>query len=185
MCPLLTGSYTVMERVFGLLIYVVLLLLLWCVVHMRSFKISGLWDAISLLLSLTTQTHVQFLGRIRPLLLWHYIGHHACSLLHTWLFPDRLLLQALFDKLLLMFFNWVNLAASSHSVNRLRQTSLPILCRLFVISARLIIRHSSQVLSRHWLCKITITVIIFFIIEILIQIIFRIFYFLPNFLLIE
>ena len=171
----------IMERVLLLLVNVYLLHLfglgskLLLLSLLNIFKICRLWYAIhsliSLLLPLTSHTHVHFLCRVWPLLLRNEVSNHSSLIEISLLFPARLRnggLMTLPNEFLLLFLGWIYLSRSTHSINRLWEC-LPVrLSLLFVCGVCLVWSHTSQVLSGHGLGEITITIVIFVIIKSLI-----------------
>ena len=174
----------IMERVLLLLVNVYLLHLfglgskLLLLSLLNIFKICRLWYAvhslISLLLPLASHTHVHFLSRVWPLLLWYQISNHSSLIEISLLFPARLRnggLMTLPNELLLLFLRWIYLSGSTHCINGLWEC-LPVrLSLLFVCGVCLVCCHTSQVLSGHGLREITITVVIFVILKTLIIIV--------------
>jgi hypothetical protein len=168
----------IMERVLLLLVNVYLLHLfglgskLLLLSLLNIFKICRLWYAIhsliSLLLPLASHTHVHFLCRVWPLLLWYQISNHSSLIEISLLFPARLRnggLMTLPNELLLLFLGWIYLSRSSHRINGLWKC-LPVrLSLLFVCGVCLVWSHTGQVLSGHGLGEITITIVIFVIIK--------------------
>jgi hypothetical protein len=180
-----------MERVLLLLVNVYLLylfrlgtkLLLLSLLHI--FKIGWLRYAInslvSLLLPLTSHTHVHFLSRVRSLLLRYKVSNHSSLIKISLLFSACLRngrLMALSYKLLLLLLSRIDLSRSAHRIDRLWECLSIRLSLLFVC---LICCHASQILGGHRLCEISITVVIFIIIKSLI-IILLIVYVFRNFM---